>query len=160
MHDFRISLINSVLRKVVKRLRYPLEVMLTCLRWYVVYPPSLRHIEEIMLECGFFVDHAAVYESSSPESKPSTFFARDGWTAPTAKPFKLLISSTALQFDRQTSRPTLYGQTPLLRLSPLLAPVPVFSAEGYLTTKRFEVVRPGKRSIRTRRTLIFAEIGL
>jgi len=30
MHDFRISLINSALRKVLKRLHYPLEVMLTC----------------------------------------------------------------------------------------------------------------------------------
>jgi transposase-like protein len=38
MHDFRISLINSALRKVFKRLHYPLEVMLTCVRWYVAYP--------------------------------------------------------------------------------------------------------------------------
>ena len=30
MLDFRKSLINSALRKVLKRLHYPLEVMLTC----------------------------------------------------------------------------------------------------------------------------------
>ena len=28
----------------------PLDVMLTCVRWYVAYPLSLRHIEEIMAE--------------------------------------------------------------------------------------------------------------
>jgi len=37
MLDFRQSLINSSLRKVLKRLHYPLEVMLTCLRWYVAW---------------------------------------------------------------------------------------------------------------------------
>ncbi|HEX7636671.1 MAG TPA: IS6 family transposase, partial [Noviherbaspirillum sp.] len=26
---------NEALRKVLKRLHYPLEVMLTCVRWYV-----------------------------------------------------------------------------------------------------------------------------
>jgi hypothetical protein len=30
---------------VLKRLHYPLEVMLTCVRWYAAYPLSLRHIE-------------------------------------------------------------------------------------------------------------------
>jgi len=30
MHDFRKSLVNSFLRDILKRLRYPLEVMLTC----------------------------------------------------------------------------------------------------------------------------------
>src|SRR5450759_4550779 len=34
MLDFRKSLINATLRKVLKRLHYPLEVMLTCVRWY------------------------------------------------------------------------------------------------------------------------------
>lgn len=38
MLDFRQSLINSTLRKVLKRLNYPLEVMLTCVRWYMAYP--------------------------------------------------------------------------------------------------------------------------
>ena len=48
-------------RKVLKRLHYPLEVMLTCVRWYVAYPLSLRHIEEMMRERGVFVDHATVH---------------------------------------------------------------------------------------------------
>src|SRR5450830_301640 len=49
------------LRKVIKRLHYPLEVMLTCVRWYVAYPLSLRHIEEMMQERGVFVDHSTVH---------------------------------------------------------------------------------------------------
>ena len=61
MLDFRKSLIHNTLRKVLKRLHYPLEVMLTCVRWYVAYPLSLRHIEEMMQERGVFVDHATVH---------------------------------------------------------------------------------------------------
>src|ERR1700749_16481 len=51
----------EALRKVIKRMHYPLEVMLTCVRWYVAYPLSLRHIEEMMAERGVFVDHATVH---------------------------------------------------------------------------------------------------
>ena len=36
------------LRKVLKRLHYPVEVMLVCARWYAAYPLSLRHIEEMI----------------------------------------------------------------------------------------------------------------
>ena len=61
MHDFRKGLIIGAMRKVLKRIHYPLEVMLTCVRWYVAYPLSLRHIEEVMQERGVFVDHAAVH---------------------------------------------------------------------------------------------------
>src|SRR5450759_3446294 len=61
MLDFRKSLINATLRKVLKRLHYPLEVMLTCVRWYVAYPLSLRHVEEMMQERGVFVDHSTVH---------------------------------------------------------------------------------------------------
>ena len=61
MLDFRKSLINGTLHKVLQRLHYPLEVMLTCVRWYVAYPLSLRHIEEMMRERGVFVDHATLH---------------------------------------------------------------------------------------------------
>ncbi|MCY0855005.1 IS6 family transposase [Cupriavidus sp. D39] len=44
-----------------KRLHYPLEVMLTCVRWYVAYPLSLRHVEEMMAERGISVDHSTVH---------------------------------------------------------------------------------------------------
>ena len=42
--------LNPALAKVLKRLHYPLEVILTCVRWYVAYPLSLRHLEEMMAE--------------------------------------------------------------------------------------------------------------
>jgi putative transposase len=51
----------DALRKVIKRMHYPLDVMLTCVRWYVAYPLSLRHIEEMMRERGVLVDHATVH---------------------------------------------------------------------------------------------------
>ena len=52
---------NEALRQVLKRLHYPLEVMLTCVRWYVAYPLSLRHIEELMHERSVFVDHTTIH---------------------------------------------------------------------------------------------------
>ena len=61
MLDFRQSLINGTLNRVLKRLHYPLEVMLTCVRWYVAYPLSLRHVEEMMQERSVFVDHSTVH---------------------------------------------------------------------------------------------------
>jgi transposase-like protein len=61
MLDFRQSLINSTLRKVLKRLHSPIDVILTCVRWYVAYPLSLRHIDEMMQERGVFVDHVTVH---------------------------------------------------------------------------------------------------
>jgi hypothetical protein len=33
MLDFRLQLINSTLNKVIQRLHYPLEIMLTSVRW-------------------------------------------------------------------------------------------------------------------------------
>ena len=51
----------EALRKVLKRLHYPLEVMLMCVRWYAAYPLSLRQLEEMMAERGVFVDHATVH---------------------------------------------------------------------------------------------------
>ena len=49
------------LRKVIKRVHYPLEVMLVCVRWYWAYPLSFRHLEEMMAERGVVVDHSTVH---------------------------------------------------------------------------------------------------
>jgi hypothetical protein len=38
---------NEALCNVIKRLHYPLEVILTCVRWCAAYPLNLRHIEEM-----------------------------------------------------------------------------------------------------------------
>jgi transposase-like protein len=55
------QILNPALAKVFKRLHYPLDVMLLCVRWYVAYPLSLRHVEEMMLERGVAVDHSTVH---------------------------------------------------------------------------------------------------
>ena len=52
------------LRKVLKRLHYPLEVMLVCARWYAAYPLSFRHLEKMMQKRGVFVDYSTVHRWS------------------------------------------------------------------------------------------------
>src|SRR3984957_2597814 len=47
--------------KVLKRLHYPLDVILLCVRWYVAYSLNLRNLEEMMAERGFGVDHSSVH---------------------------------------------------------------------------------------------------
>ncbi len=57
----------SKLRKVLKPLHYPPEVMLVCARRYADYPlgfgktPSPRHLEEMVQERGVFVGHSTVH---------------------------------------------------------------------------------------------------
>jgi putative transposase len=38
--------------RVLKRLQYPLDVILLCVRWYVAYSLSLRDLEEMMADAG------------------------------------------------------------------------------------------------------------
>jgi transposase-like protein len=52
---------NDAMGKVLKRLHYPIEVMLVCVRWYAAYPLSLRNLEEMMAERGVMVDHTTVH---------------------------------------------------------------------------------------------------
>lgn len=49
---------NLEIGKVLKHLHYPLEVILTCVRSYVAYPLSLRHLEQMMAERGISADEA------------------------------------------------------------------------------------------------------
>jgi putative transposase len=44
----------------MKRMRFPLEIILVCIRWYYAYPLSLRHLEEMMEERETFIDHSTV----------------------------------------------------------------------------------------------------
>lgn len=53
--------LNPAVTKVLKRLHYPLDVILLCVRWYVAYPLSLRHLEQMMAERGILVDHSTVH---------------------------------------------------------------------------------------------------
>jgi transposase-like protein len=43
-----------------KGAHFPQEIILTCVRWSVAYPLSIRHVEELMQERGVFVEHATV----------------------------------------------------------------------------------------------------
>jgi|SRR5471032_90023 len=52
---------NATVSKALKRLRYSLDIMLTWVRWYVAYPLSLRHLEEMMSERAVSVDHSTVH---------------------------------------------------------------------------------------------------
>jgi transposase-like protein len=53
--------LNSAVARVLKRFHYRLDVILTCVRWYVAYPLSLRHLEETMAERGISVDHSTIH---------------------------------------------------------------------------------------------------
>jgi putative transposase len=61
MIPLHVQLVNSTLRGVLKRLHFPLDVMLMCVRWYAAYSLSLRNLEEMMAERGVAVDHATVH---------------------------------------------------------------------------------------------------
>ncbi|EEA02807.1 Transposase-like protein [Burkholderia sp. H160] len=73
--------LNPAVARVLKRLHYPLDVILMCVRWYVAYPLSLRHLEQMMAERGIAVDHSTLHrwamkllpgagESVSPPQAP------------------------------------------------------------------------------------------
>ena len=40
--------LNPMMAKVLKRLHFPLDVILLCVRWYSAYPLSLRNLEEMV----------------------------------------------------------------------------------------------------------------
>jgi putative transposase len=44
----------------VKVAHFPLDMILTCVRWYVAYPLSYHQVEELMQERGVAVDHATI----------------------------------------------------------------------------------------------------
>jgi putative transposase len=43
-----------------KGAHFPQDIMLTGVRWYVAYPLSTRHVEELMRERGVHVDHSTI----------------------------------------------------------------------------------------------------
>lgn len=53
--------LNPAVVRVPERLYYPLEMIRTCVRWYVSYAPSRRNPEEMMAERGIPVDHSTVH---------------------------------------------------------------------------------------------------
>ena len=43
-----------------KGAHFPQDIILMGVRWYVAYPLSTRHVEELMLERGVHVDHSTI----------------------------------------------------------------------------------------------------
>ena len=43
-----------------KGAHFPQDIMLMGVRWYVAYPLSYRHVEELMEERGVLLDHATI----------------------------------------------------------------------------------------------------
>lgn len=43
-----------------KGMRFPIEVILACIRWYASYPLSYRHIDQMMEEQGVSVDYSLI----------------------------------------------------------------------------------------------------
>ena len=43
-----------------KGMRFPIEVILTCIRWYASYPLSYRHIDQMMEVQGVSVDYSSI----------------------------------------------------------------------------------------------------
>ena len=60
---------------VTKEMRFPIDVILVCIRWYVAYPLSYRHLEEMMQERGVFVDHSSI----------NRWAAANAWTRPISR---------------------------------------------------------------------------
>ncbi len=61
-----------------KGAHFPKEVILMGIRWYVAYPLSTRHVEELMEERGVELDHATInrwvikYSPQIAERSPQT----------------------------------------------------------------------------------------
>ena len=56
----RMTLAQDI-AKVLRRLSYPINVMLLYVRWYVAYSLSLRDLEEMMAERAIGIDHLTVH---------------------------------------------------------------------------------------------------
>jgi len=44
----------------MKAMRFSLEIILLCIRWYAAYALSYRNLEKMMQERGVFVDHSTL----------------------------------------------------------------------------------------------------
>jgi len=54
-----------------KGAHFPAEVILMGVRWYLAYPLSTRHVEELMEERGVKVDHSTINRWVKPRRAPA-----------------------------------------------------------------------------------------
>lgn len=45
----------NIVKQTFKRFHYPIDIILICLRWYLVYSLSLCNLEKMIQERGVFV---------------------------------------------------------------------------------------------------------
>lgn len=43
-----------------KGMRFPIDAILVCIRWYAAYPLSYRHIEKMKEEGGVLVNYSSI----------------------------------------------------------------------------------------------------
>ncbi len=107
----------------VKGMRFPLEIILVCVRWYAAYPLSCRHLEEMMEERGVSVDHSTVSRWAVRflpllEKIFKSISARlaevGGWTRLISRSKVLINISTVLSTKRET--PLRLLQKPWLKI--------------------------------------------
>jgi transposase-like protein len=74
---------SKAMKGVIKRLRFPFDIMSTCVRWYLAYALSFRNLEEMMQERGVFVDHSTIHRwvikltpGGFPETKAQARYRR------------------------------------------------------------------------------------
>ena len=53
-------LTSFVAKVLLQESPFPQEIILIGVRWYVAYPLSTRHVEELMLKRGVHVDHSTI----------------------------------------------------------------------------------------------------
>jgi transposase-like protein len=63
-----------------KGMRFPIGVILVCIRWYAAYPLSYRHLEEIMEEHDVSVDQSVghSFPAAHREDGQETVLSRCG----------------------------------------------------------------------------------
>jgi transposase-like protein len=91
-----------------KRRRFPVEIILLCVRWYCKYGISYRDLSEMMQERGVAVDPSTIFrwvQRYAPEIESGCVRTRDlaqdpgGWMRPTCE----LAASGSICFALSTS---------------------------------------------------------
>jgi len=93
----------------LKEMRFPIDVILVCIRGYAAYPLSYRHIEESMEELGVSVDHSSINRwairfllliEKMARNTSAQSAAAGAWTRPTSRSRASGNTSTALSTSR------------------------------------------------------------
>ena len=59
-HDHLRSIGEYAMAISFKGAHFPPDIILMGVRWYLAYPLSYRHIEELMAERGILLDHVTI----------------------------------------------------------------------------------------------------